>query len=135
MKRFICVLLLFVFVGCATTPVTIQQLEQKTKSSVLTEVEVRDLLVGKNLTMIFSEYGNPCTLLMTEDGSAKGSSPNTSDTGKWSFTTTEGGLPVLVLNWKGSWGIEKGTVIEKNGRLNMVSPYGINVFNDIEVQN
>lgn len=135
MRRIFVFVVVLLVAACATTPVTIGQLEQKTSARVLSEQEVRDRLVGKDLTMVFSEYKNPCNLHMAEDGSAKGSSPNTSDTGTWSFKTTKGGLPVLVLDWRGSWGIEKGTVIEKNGRLNMVSHYGTNVFHDIEERN
>lgn len=132
---------LFVFVvtllvvACATTPVTVSQLEQKTSARVLSEQEIRDRLVGKELTAVFSEKGNTCSLHIAEDGSAKGSSSRTDESGTWSFKTTEGGLPVLVLDWRGPWGVEKGTIIEKGGKLSMVSPSGGRVYHNIEARN
>ncbi len=124
-------LALFVF-GCATTPITTQQLEQKTGSKVLAEQEIKDRLVGKALTGVFAEKGNLCQLYLSEDGKAKGSSTNTDSTGTWHIKTTEVGLPVLVMAWTSSWGTEKGTVVEKDGKISLVSQSGYPVYRDIK---
>jgi len=130
-KLFYVVLVLFVF-GCAASPVTTQQLEQKTGSKVLSEQEIKDRLVGKDLTGVFVEYGNMCELHLYEDGKATGSSTNTDSNGTWSITKTEMGLPVLALKWTSSWGTEKGTVVEKDGKVNLVSQGGSAVYRDIK---
>ena len=130
-KLLIALLVLFVF-GCATTPVTVQQLEQKTGSSVLSEQEIKDRFVGKDLTGVFAESNNLCKLHFYEDGKAKGSSAKTDSKGTWKITKTETGLPVLVMNWTSSWGTEKGTLIEKNGRIDLVSQSGMAVYKDIK---
>ncbi len=130
-KLFYVVLVLFVF-GCATSPVTIQQLEQKTGSMVLSEQEIKDRLVGKDLTGIFTEYGNTCKLHLYENGKATGSSANTDSSGTWSITKTEMDLPVLTMSWTSSWGTERGTLVERNGRIDLVSQSGMAVYTDIK---
>jgi len=52
-------------------------------------------------------------------------------TGTWQITKTEAGLPMLVMNWNSSWGTEKGVLIEKNGRIDLVSQSGIAVYKNI----
>jgi hypothetical protein len=131
MKKLFCVLLVLFVFGCATAPVTIQQLEQKTGSRVLSEEEIKNRLVEKDLTGTFTEFNNLCNLHLYEDGKAKGSSINMDSTGTWQITKTEAGLPMLVMNWNSSWGTEKGVLIEKNGRIDLVSQSGIAVYKNI----